>query len=130
MFQLRKAAFAGLSGLLLSTAAMAQDMSVEVYTNWVSGGESAALNAIASGLFSPDDKHRYAQLVDALTYYDHFLVTKDFDGYAEAQRRVDARWRDQRAWRRSAILNTARVAWFSSDRTIREYAEEIWNVPV
>jgi glycogen phosphorylase len=91
---------------------------------------SAALHAIAAGLFSPDDRHRYAQLVDALTYYDHFLVTKDFDSYSEAQRNVDARWRDQRAWRRSAILNTARVAWFSSDRTIREYAEEIWKVPV
>jgi starch phosphorylase len=91
---------------------------------------SAALNAVAEGMFSPDDRHRYAQLVDTLTYYDHFLVAKDFDSYGAAQRRVDMRWRDQRAWRRSAILNTARVAWFSSDRTIREYAEEIWKVPV
>jgi starch phosphorylase len=89
---------------------------------------SAALAAISSGLFSPDDKHRYAQLVDTLTYYDHFLVTKDFDAYGAAQRRVDALWRDEKAWRRAAILNTARVAWFSSDRTIREYAEEIWKV--
>jgi starch phosphorylase len=89
-----------------------------------------ALNAVASGVFSPDDKHRYSQLVDTLTYYDHFLVTKDFDSYCDAQRRVDARWRDQKAWRRSAILNTARVAWFSSDRTIREYAEEIWGLRV
>jgi starch phosphorylase len=89
-----------------------------------------ALRAIAGGVFSPDDPHRYAQLVDTLTYYDHFLVAKDFDSYWEAQRRVDARWRDQKAWRRSAILNTARVGWFSSDRTIREYAQEIWNVAV
>ena len=89
-----------------------------------------ALRAIAAGVFSPDDPHRYAQLVDTLTYYDHFLVAKDFDAYWEAQRRVDARWRDQKAWRRSSILNTARVAWFSSDRTIREYAQEIWNVAV
>ena len=69
-----------------------------------------ALRAIAGGVFSPDDPHRYAQLVDTLTYYDHFLVAKDFDAYYEAQRRVDARWRDQKAWRRSSILNTARVA--------------------
>jgi starch phosphorylase len=89
---------------------------------------AGALNAVASGLFSPDDKHRYAQLVDTLTYYDHFLVTKDFDAYCAAQRQVDARWRDEKAWRRAAILNTARVAWFSSDRTIREYAQEIWKV--
>jgi starch phosphorylase len=89
-----------------------------------------ALQAVASGAFSPDDPNRYAQLVDTLTYYDHFLIGNDFDSYAQAQAMVDARWRDQKAWRRSTILNTARVAWFSSDRTIREYAEDIWNVPV
>ena len=89
-----------------------------------------ALQAVAMGVFSQDDPNRYAQLVDTLTYYDHFLISKDFDAYWEAQALVDARWRDQKAWRRSTILNTARVAWFSSDRTIREYAREIWNVPV
>jgi starch phosphorylase len=68
--------------------------------------------------------------VDTLTYYDHFLISKDFDAYWDAQTLVEARWRDQKAWRRSTILNTARVAWFSSDRAIREYAREIWNVPV
>ena len=88
-----------------------------------------ALLAVASGMFSPDDPNRYAQLVDMLTYYDHFLIAKDFDSYCDAQGRVDARWRDQKAWRRAAILNTARMAWFSSDRTIREYAEEIWKAP-
>ena len=88
------------------------------------------LQAIASGVFSPDDRNRYAQLVDTLTYYDHFLISNDFDSYVEAQAAVSAKWRDQKAWRRSSILNTARVAWFSSDRAIREYAEEIWNVPV
>jgi glycogen phosphorylase len=89
-----------------------------------------ALQAAAMGAFSKDDPNRYAQLVDTLTYYDHFLISKDFDAYWDAQALVDARWRDQKAWRRSTILNTARVAWFSSDRTIREYAREIWNVPV
>jgi starch phosphorylase len=88
------------------------------------------LRVISEGLFSPDDKNRYAQLVDTLTYYDHFLITKDFDSYWDAQRAVDARWRDQKAWRRACILNTARMAWFSSDRTIREYAEDIWKVDV
>jgi glycogen phosphorylase len=87
-----------------------------------------ALRVIAEGLFSPDDRHRYAQLVDTLTYYDHFLIAADFDSYCEAQRRADARWRDLKAWRRASILNTARVAWFSSDRTIREYAKDIWKV--
>ena len=91
---------------------------------------SDALQAMAMGAFSPDDPNRYAQLVDTLTYYDHFLISKDFDAYWDAQLLVEARWRDQKAWRRAAILNTARVAWFSSDRAIREYAQEIWNVPV
>ena len=45
-------------------------------------------------------------------------------------REVATRWADQAAWQRSAILNTAHMGWFSSDRTIREYAEDIWNVPV
>ncbi len=89
-----------------------------------------ALQAMAAGEFSPDDPNRYAQLVDTLTYYDHFLISKDFDSYWDAQEAVENRWRDQKAWRRATILNTARVAWFSSDRTIREYAEEIWKTPV
>ena len=88
------------------------------------------LDSVASGVFSHDEKDRYRQLVDILTYHDHFMVTADFDAYCAAQREADARWRDRRSWWRSSILNTARVGWFSSDRTIKEYAEEIWRVPV
>jgi len=55
-------------------------------------------------------------------------VLADFDSYYDAQRRADARWHDQSAWMRSAVLNTANLGWFSSDRTIAEYAEEIWKV--
>ena len=47
----------------------------------------------------------------------------------QEQGRVDALWREQAAWWRASVLNTARMAWFSSDRTIGEYADEIWNVP-
>jgi starch phosphorylase len=89
-----------------------------------------ALESIASGVFSPEHPDRYRSLVDALTYHDFFLVTADFDSYYTAQRAVFKRWRDKRAWWRSAILNTAHMGWFSSDRTIAEYAEEIWNVAV
>ena len=88
------------------------------------------LDSVAHGVFSPDDRGRYAQLVDVLTYHDHFLVTADFDAYYAAQRAVDRKWRDRKSWQRSAILNTARTAWFSSDRAIAEYAEEIWKVPI
>jgi starch phosphorylase len=58
------------------------------------------------------------------------MVSADFDSYYEAQRGIDARWHVVPAWTRASILNVARMAWFSSDRTIREYAEDIWNVPV
>jgi starch phosphorylase len=89
-----------------------------------------ALEAIGSGLFSPDDPNRYRELVADLTNHDHFLVCADFDSYMNRQRDVAARWRDKAAWWRSSALNTANVGWFSSDRTIREYCEDVWNVPV
>lgn len=88
------------------------------------------LDAISSGVFSPDEPDRYRGLVEMLRYNDYFLVTADFDSYYECQRSVFRRWRDKHAWWQSAALNTAHMGWFSSDRTISEYAGEIWNVPV
>jgi starch phosphorylase len=85
---------------------------------------------IAAGAFSPDEPDRYRDLLGDLTGSDWFMVAADFDAYAEAQRQVADRWHDRRAWWRSSVLNTARMGWFSSDRTIREYADEIWGVPV
>ena len=87
-----------------------------------------ALNAIASGVFSPDDPDRYKGLVAGLHDHDWFMVAADFDAYAAAQRQVDRRWGDQPSWRASAIRNVANVGWFSSDRTICEYARDIWGV--
>lgn len=87
------------------------------------------LDAIASGVFSPEEPERYRGLVDGLLAHDQFLVTADFDSYLKAQREVSARWSHPADWWRSAALNTANVAWFSSDRTIREYAGEIWGLP-
>ncbi|VVO44764.1 Maltodextrin phosphorylase [Pseudomonas fluorescens] len=85
------------------------------------------LQAIRGGVFSPDDPGRYVGLIDGLIDYDRFLVCADFDSYWDAQARVEAHWHDSKAWWRSAVLNTARMGWFSSDRTIREYATEIWK---
>jgi starch phosphorylase len=89
---------------------------------------SQAINAISSGVFSPDDPHRYRDLMQGLYDHDWFMVAGDFDAYAAAQRDVDARWRDRDAWGRSAVLNVANMGWFSSDRTIAEYARDIWGV--
>src|SRR6476661_3004058 len=83
------------------------------------------LEAVESGVFSPDDAGRYREMMASIRGHDYFMVAADFDSYFEAQRRVDARWQDGGAWWRSAVLNTARMGWFSSDRTIAEYAEEI-----
>jgi starch phosphorylase len=90
----------------------------------------AALGAIRAGVFSPDDPARYVGLVDALLYDDRFMVCADFEAYWAAQRQVDKRWQTPNDWWRSAVLNTARMGWFSSDRTISEYARDIWQVPV
>ncbi|MCB4860029.1 glycogen/starch/alpha-glucan phosphorylase [Sphingobium sp. PNB] len=89
-----------------------------------------ALDAIASGVFSPDDPGRYRDLVQGIYDHDWFMVAADFDSYSAAQRRVDGIWQDQTLWARKAIHNVARMGWFSSDRTIREYATDIWKVPV
>lgn len=89
-----------------------------------------AIDAIAAGDFSRGDRGRFEAIVHSLRHIDHYMVSADFDSYYAAQRGIDARWRVVPAWTRASILNVARMAWFSSDRTIREYAAEIWNVPV
>jgi starch phosphorylase len=88
------------------------------------------LDAIGAGMFSPEERDRYRDLVGDLRAKDWFMVAADFDAYAEAQRKVAARWTDRHGWWRSSVLTTAQMGWFSSDRTIREYAEEIWRIPV
>ena len=89
-----------------------------------------ALDAIYDGLFSPDDTSRYHSLVDAVLGYDTFMVAADFESYVRRQRDVDALWSDTRAWNRARVANISGMGWFSSDRTIREYADEIWHAPL
>ncbi|BAK65533.1 glycogen phosphorylase [Sphingobium sp. SYK-6] len=87
-----------------------------------------AVSAIASGVFSPDDPGRYADLIGGLYDHDWFMVAADFESYSHAQRAVDRRWSEPSQWQASAIRNIANVGWFSSDRTIAEYAKDIWGV--
>jgi starch phosphorylase len=84
--------------------------------------------ALERGDFSPDDPARYAPIVHSLKYLDFYMVSADFDAYQRTQRLVDAQWATP-GWASSSILNVARMGWFSSDRTIREYAEDIWGLP-
>ena len=87
-----------------------------------------ALDAIASGVFAPDDPHRFESLVNGLRDHDWFMVAADFDAYMATQRRIDAVWRDRARWTAMAVRNTANMGWFSSDRTIAEYATDVWGL--
>ena len=87
------------------------------------------LSSVEAGVFSPDEPDRYRGLVDSLRHHDYFLVCADFDDYYATQRRIADLWRRPEDWWQASILNTANVGWFSSDRSIREYADQVWNVP-
>jgi starch phosphorylase len=85
------------------------------------------LQMIAEGRFSPDEPGRYHQLVHRVWHHDYFLVASDFAAYHAAQGEVDAAYADPARWWKMAALNTARSGFFSSDRTIRSYMDEIWQ---
>ncbi|MEO9167843.1 MAG: glycogen/starch/alpha-glucan phosphorylase, partial [Aestuariivirga sp.] len=82
----------------------------------------AALSAIADGIFSPGEPTRYHGFVHNLTQSDWFMVMADFGPYSGALNKVDQLWNNPPEWYRKALLNVAGMGWFSSDRTIREYA--------
>jgi starch phosphorylase len=86
------------------------------------------IHLIASGHFSHGDTEIFRPLVDNLCHHDPFLVFADYADYVDCQDKVTAVWKDQEQWTRMSILNTARAGKFSSDRAIREYCNEIWNV--
>jgi starch phosphorylase len=85
---------------------------------------------LLSGRYSDGDTMRYRPIVDSILNGDWFMVGTDFAAYAAAQTRVSSLWTKPDEWTQSAILNTARMGWFSSDRTIRDYARDVWHVPV
>ncbi len=87
----------------------------------------SALELIGSGFFSPDDPSRFADVVHDMWNEDQFMVCADFDAYVECQERVAAAYRDQPRWMRMVVQNLAHAGRFSSDRTILQYAEEIWH---
>ena len=86
------------------------------------------IDLIAGGALSRGDAELFRPLVENLLDHDPFLVLADYQSYVEAQERVSMLWCDQRAWTRQSILNTARMGKFSSDRSIRDYCERVWNI--
>jgi len=86
---------------------------------------------IRDGFFSRGDTALFAPIVDSLlAAADPYLLLLDLEDYLRCQQEVDALYRDQAAWTRKSILNVARMGKFSSDRTIREYARDIWGIEV
>lgn len=90
-------------------------------------GLREVVDRLAQDHFTPDEKGIFHPILNELLSSDRFMVMADFSAYAEAQRRVSEAYLDQENWTRMSIRNTARCGFFSSDRTIRQYAEEIWE---
>ena len=89
----------------------------------------SVLQMIAEGGFSPGQTDRYHGVIDRIWHHDYFLVAADFDAYDAAQTAVDKVYADRDAWVKMAVLNTARSGFFSSDRTIRSYMNDVWSIP-
>jgi starch phosphorylase len=90
----------------------------------------AVLDSLADGRYARGDRDLYRPLLDSLLQRDEFLVLADFAAYAACQDEVAKAFADHRRWDRASVLNTARVGRFSSDRSIREYAEKVWKLPL
>jgi glycogen phosphorylase len=86
------------------------------------------IDMIARGYFSPEEPERFRPIVDNLLEHgDHYLLLADYASYVACQADVEAAYRDQQQWLRKVILNVANMGNFSSDRTILQYAEQIWQ---
>ena len=82
---------------------------------------------IARGYFSPEEPGRFKPIVDSLLANDHYLLLADYASYLDCQAKVEAAYRDPELWQRKAILNVANMGIFSSDRTIAQYAQQVWQ---
>ena len=91
------------------------------------------LMQLINGTYAPDDPDRFREIYDSLLTDkygtpDMYFILKDFRSYADAQKKVEAAYRDEKGWAKSAILNTASSGKFTSDRTIQQYVDEIWHL--
>ncbi len=115
------------------TAPEVQQRQADGYRPWelyhASTELKSALDLIGSGLFSHGDKELFRPLTDNLIHSDPFMVLADFHSYADRQHEVDRTYRTPHQWERMSILNTARMGKFSSDRSIRDYVDQIWKTP-
>ena len=87
-----------------------------------------AIDQIADGFYSPEQPALFRSMTDELLRHDEYMLLADYASYLECQNRVSVAYRDEEDWTRMSILNSARAGYFSSDRSIREYCEDIWQV--
>ena len=98
----------------------------DIYNN--DAAVRTVLTQLINGMYSSDDPDRFRDLYDSLINEDVYFILKDFASYVEAHRKIDTLYRDEKNWAKMVMLNTACAGKFSSDRTIEEYAKEIWNL--
>ena len=96
--------------------------------NFISSELLEVINLVKGGHFSHGDKEMFNPILDNLLNHDPFCVFADFSDYLDAQDRVSNAWVDHQKWNQMSLINTARSGFFSSDRSIREYCKNIWNV--
>ena len=87
-----------------------------------------AIDRIGSGFFSNGDRELFQPIVDSLLFHDEYLLMADYEAYIDCQEQAEKTYLDEETWTRMAILNVARCSFFSSDRTMKQYCEDIWNV--
>ncbi|NJL86698.1 MAG: glycogen/starch/alpha-glucan phosphorylase [Leptolyngbyaceae cyanobacterium SM1_1_3] len=115
------------------TAAEVKALKAEGYNPWDYYQNSAELKAVIDSLKAGDFSHGnsdlFMPLIDSLLSWDNYLLLADYQSYADCQEQVSQTYRDRDRWTRMSILNAARMGKFSSDRSITQYAEEIWKTP-
>jgi starch phosphorylase len=88
----------------------------------------AVIDALKTGVFSRGDQELFRPLLDSLLTRDEYLLLADYQSYVDRQDEVSRAFRDPLRWMRMAVLNVARMGWFSSDRAIREYCDRVWQI--
>ncbi|MCK5468858.1 MAG: glycogen/starch/alpha-glucan family phosphorylase, partial [Cyclobacteriaceae bacterium] len=118
-----------LFGLKIEQVYALKSQGYNAYSYYESNNDlKKALDMIATGYFSPENRDLFKSIYESLVYQDEYMLLADYQSYIDCQDKVDNVFRDQSKWTEMSILNVARSGKFSSDRTIREYCEDIWKV--
>ncbi|MCK5101656.1 MAG: glycogen/starch/alpha-glucan phosphorylase, partial [Cyclobacteriaceae bacterium] len=118
-----------LFGLKIEQVYALKSQGYNAYSYYESNNDlKKALDMIATGYFSPENRDLFKSIYESLVYQDEYMLLADYESYIDCQDEVDKAFQNQPKWTEMSILNVARSGKFSSDRTIREYCEDIWKV--